>query len=63
MTFVCHSCGKSFTSAEKRRAENLGDYDNILYDFKTNFYFSIEEFMLPMTLKIQAIIDHYNDYF
>ena len=30
-------------------AENLGDYDNILFDFKTNDYFSFEEFLLPMT--------------
>ena len=44
-------------------AENLGDYENILFDFKTNFDFLHEEFNLPMTLKIHVIIDHYSDYF
>ena len=44
-------------------AENLGDYETILFDFKTNFDFLYEEFNLPMTLKIHVIIDHYSDYF
>ena len=44
-------------------AENLGDYETILFDFKTNFDFLYEEFKLPMTLRIHLIIDHYSDYF
>ena len=33
-------------------AESLGDYEAVLFDFKTNFEFLNEEFKLPMTLKM-----------
>ena len=44
-------------------AEELGDYEAVLFDFKTNFDFLFEEFNLPMTLKIHVILDHYSEYF
>ena len=44
-------------------AEELGDYQAVLYDFKTNFDYLYEKFYLPMTLKIYVILDQYNDYF
>ena len=44
-------------------AEDLGDFQSVLFDFQTNFEFLYEEFNLPMTLKIHVIIDHYSDYF
>ena len=44
-------------------AESLGDYEAVLFDFKTNFEFLNEEFKLPMTLKIHVILEHYSDYF
>ena len=44
-------------------AETLGDFQSIIFDFKTNFDFLYEEFNLPMTLKIHVIIHHYSEYF
>ena len=44
-------------------AETLGDFQSVIFDFKTNFDFLYEEFNLPMTLKIHVLIDHYSDYF
>ena len=44
-------------------AEKLGDFQSVIFDFKTNFDFLYEEFNLPMTLKIHVIIDQYSDYF
>ena len=44
-------------------AETLGDYEEVLFDFKTNFEFLNEEFKLSMTLKIHVILEHYSDYF
>ena len=41
----------------------LGDYQLILFDFKTNFDFLYSEFGLPMTLKIHVIYHHYQHYF
>ena len=40
----------------------LGDYQLILHDFRTNFNYLFEEFRLPMTLKIHVNYDHY-EYF
>ena len=50
MAFVCHYCGKSLISEEKLRAHK-GDYDNILFDFKT-----------IIELNIHVIIDLCSDY-
>ena len=44
-------------------SEELGDFNNVLHDFKVNFEFLNEEFLLPMTLKIHVILHHYSDYF
>lgn len=44
-------------------SEELGDFYNVLHDFKVNFEFLNEEFLLPMTLKIHVILHHYSDYF
>ena len=44
-------------------AENLGDYEAVIFDFKTNFEYLNEEFKLSMTLKIHVILEHYSDYF
>ena len=44
-------------------AEQLGDYEAVLYDFQTNFDYLYEEFNLPMTLKIHVIVHHYKQYF
>ena len=44
-------------------SEELGDFYNVLHDFKVNFEFLNEEFLLPMTLKIHIILHHYSDYF
>ena len=41
----------------------LGDYQLILFDFKTNFDFLYMEYGLPMTLKIHVIYHHYQHYF
>ena len=41
----------------------LGDFSKVLHDFKVNFEFLNEEFLLPMTLKIHVILHHYSDYF
>ena len=43
--------------------ETFGDYEEVLFDFKTNFEFLNEEFKLSMTLKIHVIFEHYSDYF
>ena len=60
MGFVCHSCGKSFTSAAKLRAHKAV-HDETRFQNKIRFLF--EEYMLPMTLKIHVVIDQYIDYF
>ena len=44
-------------------AETLGDYEEVLFDFKTNFEFLNEEFKLSMTLKIHVILEQYIDIF
>ena len=41
----------------------LGDYQLILHDFRTNFNYLYDEFRLPMTLKIHVIYDHYEYFF
>ena len=44
-------------------AEQLGDYEAVLYDFRTNFDYLYGEFNIPMTLKIHVIVHHYKEYF
>ena len=41
----------------------LGDYQLILHDFRTNFNYLYDGFKLPMKLKIHVIYDHYEYFF
>ena len=68
----CHICekicigNKKFLNHKKLHQlhylctqNELGDYQLILHDFRTNFNYLYDEFRLPMTLKIHVIYDHY----
>ena len=44
-------------------SEELGDFYKVLHDFKNNFEFLNEEFLLPMSLEIHVILHHYSEYF
>ena len=44
-------------------ARVLKNFNDVIEEFKRNFYFLYENVGLNMTLKIHIILDHYKDYF